>query len=232
MADPTRYVMLICSLPYHGPLFTAKRTPLSRIQLERRLVLLDPEDKALLGRIERVLQWDQIETGLPDATLIARTRELMDELRQPGLREAVQSRMELRTVVAALRLRHMGEGPPDDPASLGYGSWVKHICAHWHDPSFALSRTFKWLPRAETHIAAAEPLALEKLLLQEVWTHLGRLADHHFFDFTAVVIYVLRWNVIDRWTRYHAEDARARFDDLVEEALGEHAELFAADNDG
>jgi len=232
MADPTRYVMLIASLPYHGPLFTAKRTPLSRIQLERRLAMLEPEDKALLARIERVLQWDQIETGLADSDLIARTHALMDDLSEPGLREAVQSRMELRTVVAALRRRQMGQGPPNDSESLGYGRWVRHIRAHWHEPAFGLARTFKWLPQAEAHIAAGEALALEKLLLQEVWTQLGHLSDHHAFDFTAVVIYVLRWNVIDRWTRYHAEDAKARYADLLDEALGVHADLFPAQHHG
>jgi len=232
MADPTHYVMLIASLPYHGPLFTAKRTPLSRIQLERRLEMLEPEDKALLARIERVLQWDQIETGLADSDLIARTHDLMAELREPGLREAIQTRMELRTAVAALRRRQMGQGPPPDPGSLGYGRWVRHICAHWHEPSFGLARTFKWLLQAEAYIADCEALALEKLLLQEVWTHLGRLSDHHAFDFTAVVIYVLRWNVIDRWTRYHADDAKSRFDDLVEESLGGHADLFAVQHHG
>jgi hypothetical protein len=224
--------MLICSLPYHGPLFMAKRTPMSRIQLERRLEMLEPEDKALLARIERVLQWDQIETGLADSDLIARADALMAELREPGLREAVQSRMELRTAVGALRRRQMGQEPPDDPDSLGYGRWVKHIRMHWREPSFGLARTFKWLPQAEAYIAEGEALDLEKLLLQEVWSHLGRLSDRHAFDFTAVVIYVLRWNVIDRWTRYHAADAGARFDDLVAEALGGHANLFAAEDHG
>jgi hypothetical protein len=39
-----------------------------------------------------------------------------------------------------------------------------------------------------------------------------------------VVIYVLRWDLIARWTGQDGEAALARFDGLVEAGLGEWAE--------
>lgn len=218
--------MLICSLPYHGPLFAAKRTPLSRIQLDRRLRLLHDDDRALLQRIEALIQWDQIDTDLGDAELIRRADALMAELSDPTLRQAVLSRLELRTAVAALRRRHLGQGPPRDPAKLGYGRYVRRICQNWEQPAFGLAHLYHWLPDAEAHLADGDPLSLEKLLLHRVWSGLGRLSQGHDFDFTAVVLYVLRWDVIDRWTRYDGQAATARYDSLLADALGPHADLF------
>jgi hypothetical protein len=60
---------------------------------------------------------------------------------------------------------------------------------------------------------------LERLLLGAVWSHLERLSDGHYLDFEAVVIYVLRWDMIARWTTYDGDEAVRRFDELVEQAM-------------
>jgi hypothetical protein len=44
-------------------------------------------------------------------------------------------------------------------------------------------------------------------------------SDGHYLDFEAVVIYVLRWDMIARWTTYDGEEAARRFDELVEQAM-------------
>ncbi len=46
------YITLLTSLPYHGELFGEQQTPISRIQLESRLRLLEPEDAVTLDAIE------------------------------------------------------------------------------------------------------------------------------------------------------------------------------------
>ncbi len=61
----------------------------------------------------------------------------------------------------------------------------------------------------------AIPSHLERLLLATIWNHLERLSDGHHFDFAAVVIYVMRWDLVARWTGYHGEEAAQRFDALV-----------------
>ncbi len=225
--EDTRYVTLMSGLPYHGPLFAAKRTPLSRIQLERRLRLLHEDDRTLLARIEGLLKWDRIDTGLDDAALIREADALLASLREPTLHAAVRERIELRTLVAALRRRHLGQGSPSDPATLGHGRWIRAIRRNWRLPAFGLAHAFPWLPEAERLLDASDPLGLEKLLLHEAWTRLGRLSQGHAFDFPAVVLYVLRWDIIDRWVRYDGEAAARRYDALLRGSLGAHANLFA-----
>ena len=48
----------------------------------------------------------------------------------------------------------------------------------------------------------------------------------HQFDFEAVVIYVVKWSIVERWGRYNSAGAARRFEELTESALGEHAALF------
>ena len=63
------------------------------------------------------------------------------------------------------------------------------------------------------------PVELERLLLDVVWRDLERRSEGHEFDFEAVLLYCLRWEVIARWTRYTSEAATTRFDHLVREGL-------------
>ncbi|MFC6669187.1 hypothetical protein [Marinobacterium aestuariivivens] len=83
-----------------------------------------------------------------------------------------------------------------------------------------------WLRQAEQLLADDDPVGLERLLLQQVWQQLDRAGQDHWFDFVAVVVYVLRWNLIDRWVGYSAEIAARRFDSLVDSGLGRFADIF------
>jgi hypothetical protein len=225
--------MLMSSLPFHGRLFERTRTPLSRPALERRLGLLEPGDRALLAEVERVVQWDAIDTRADDAEMVARAGEVLGRLRQAGtgdLHDAVRHRLEMRTAVAALRRRRMGLGPPA-PAEgpWGVGRWTERIAARWAEPDLGLARAFPWIARAGELIAADEPLALERLLLGRAWEDIARRGADHRFDLTAVVLYVLRWNIVDRWTRMDAREAAERFDALLAEGLGAFADPLAGE---
>ena len=84
-----------------------------------------------------------------------------------------------------------------------------------------------WLPQAAGLLASGQALALERLLLERAWRHHSRLQVGHYFDFVAVVIYVLKWNMVARWSRISQQGARDRFLQLVDAGLGHHS-AFAA----
>ena len=81
------------------------------------------------------------------------------------------------------------------------------------------------LIEADRLMKQEDTVALERLLLEQAALGLDRRAGEHLFDFEAVVIYVLKWNIIDRWVRYNAEAAARRFQDLTDSALGEYANM-------
>jgi hypothetical protein len=211
--------MLLSSLPYHGELFGAKQTPLSRIRLRQRLGLLDPTDAACLAKITSLFDWYRYRMEHTDADLIQRAKALVPTIENEFVRDLILWRLELRTVVAALRRRHRGETAPADDVPWGLGRWVAHLRRHWSEPLFRLERVFPWLGEAKGRLEADDALGLERVLLQTVWDHLERIADGHHFDFEAVVIYALRWDLIARWTRYQPEPATQRFVEMVEAGM-------------
>ena len=227
MGDSMQYAMLITSLPWLGPLFAADQTPLSRLRLENRLRHLDAKDAAALSELTSVLHWIHLDLDLNEAQLIQRVQELETNWGDGFLSHLLRFRLELRTAVAALRRRRRGEKEaPVHP--WGYGRWVKHIERYWSEPGFRLQRVFPWIEEAEQLIEKRDSRALERLQMTVVWNHLTGISIGHEFDFEAVVIYVMRWDLLVRWSSAKGEAARERFDQLVDAGLGKYAHLFSA----
>jgi len=219
MTVADRYTMLISSLPAHAPLFSAKLTPLSRIRLEERLRMLTLEDAAQLELVQGALDWGRISDAENDGEIYELSRSTLQSLRSGFLREIVRDRLELRTVVAALRRRRLGAAPPDTREHWGFGRWLAQIRRNWKDPTFQLEPVFPWASEANRLLQSGHWVELERLLLGYVWTDLGRRSEGHYFDLEAVVIYVLRWNLVARWTGYEAHVAGERFRELVAQAM-------------
>ncbi len=225
MSDPDAYVMLITSLPTPGPLFLEKQPPLSRLKLDQRLRVLTPQDAVTLRRVENALDWRQCPISLSEQDMIDRGREALSEIDNATLRLIVRDRLEMRTCVAALRRRARGEGPPGVDVPWGFGRWVGHIARHWTEPGFRLDRIFPWIREADRLLREDDPVAFERLHLEEAYKLLKRYGGEHPFDFEAVVIYVLKWTIVDTWARSNAEAAARRFEDLTRAGLGAFAEL-------
>jgi hypothetical protein len=214
-----RYTMLISSLPYHESLFGAKRAPLSRIRLRQRQHLLDEADLACLRIVADLLEWSHHGMERRDEEIIARAKAVLPTLESAFARELIVWRLELRTVSAALRRRHRGQPAPPSHEIWGYGRWLGHIRRHWSEPHFRLERVYPWLPEARTLLEAGDTLGMERLLLSINWEHLERVAVGHDFDFEAVLIYSLRWDLVARWTGYSGDEAAIRFEEMLEAGM-------------
>lgn len=219
MSGSHRYAMLISSLPYHGALFGVRRAPLSRIRLRQRQRLLDEPDRACLRIVANLLEWSRHGMGRSDAEIIAMAKAALPKLDNAFARDLVVWRLELRTVVAALRHRQRGHAVPTGRDSWGYGRWLGHIRRHWSEPQFRLERVYPWLAEARTLLEAGDAHGLERLLMNAVWEHLDRMSEGHHFDFEAVLIYSMRWDLVAHWTAYRGDEAAARFEEMVRQGL-------------
>jgi hypothetical protein len=226
MVDNYRYATLLASLPHLKPPFVSQLTPLSRLKLENRLSMLDERDWATLQQIEDVLQRSRQPMERTDADIVAAAQELMQALKSSVLREIVSSRLDYRTIVVALRRRKRGESAPPPGQPWGYGRWVSHIMRYWNQPAFQLDILFPWVLEANRLLNENDAIGLERLLLKVAWDDLERFSQEHRFDFEAVVIYVLRWDLVARWTSYNREAATKRFAALVDTGLEEFAKVF------
>lgn len=216
---PQRYPTLLASLPDLGDPARASTAPISRLRLDRRLALLEADDAALLRRIEGVLQWSHQPLVRTEAEIVAEGEALLAELGDDVLGELVAHRLELRTLVAALRRRAAGEAPPAPGEHWGFGPWLRRVPERWNDAAFGLAGVHPWLPEAERMLRRGDATGLERLLLGLAWERLSRATVGHDFDFPAVVIYVLKWNILDRWTGAVPGPATARFERLAAQAL-------------
>ncbi|MEM8732484.1 MAG: hypothetical protein AAGF79_21455 [Pseudomonadota bacterium] len=225
MSDPDAYITLMASLPDSERLFVAKQPPLSRLRLERRLKALSPEDGGTLRLMEEALDWRRFDLDVTDAEATARAKHALARVRQPSLQAVLRDRLDVRTIVAALRRRQQGEAAP--PPGWGASRFSGQIAARWGEPTFGLETTYPWLRTAHALLDAKDSLGFERLILDETHKMMRRRGAAHYFDIEAVVIYVLIWNIFDRWARSNAEAATRRFHAMAEAALGDHAAEFA-----
>ncbi len=226
MSDPDAYITLISGLPRPEALFRAKRPPLSRLKLDRRLRVLAPGDAEVLKLVEDVLDWTVLPITMTDAEIVARARAAMEKIENETVRLILRDRLETRTCIAALRRRHRGGQAPAHGTVWGYGRWVTHITRNWTETSFRLDGVFPWLREADKLLKGGDTMALQRLILEQSWKNVRRHAGEHAFDFEAVVIYVLEWDIVDSLVRYDVEAAAKRFEALAEAGLGEYAALF------
>ena len=241
--NPDQYLTLLSGLPANISLFSAKKTPVSRLKLEQKLVTLEPQHRRLLTDIESVLQWGYLSPQMKhdqnkaDALQpVERIKKVLASVTDRPLNTLVRDKLDFRSLVGALRHRH------DDPANVLSGDWTvsrfkQNIEANWQEPYFRLEHACPWLVEAKQYIDNDEPLLLEKLLLQTAWQHLSRPPSGSAtgsagqeFSFYAVVVYVLKWNIVERWTRYDSDAASQRFQQLIQSGLNSLPQDFQGDS--
>lgn len=221
MTYPTscKYTMLMASLPPHKKLlFDDNQVSLSRIQLNNRLTLLDDQDAADLLKIEGLLHWSHLKIDL-DQTFVQQTIESIASIDNDFIKNIIIWRLELRIILATLRMRHQGQKTPPAKKIFGFDYWYFIITKYWDEPDLGLSKQLPWLAEANELLITNQSFELEKFLFSVVWEHYHRQNFGHYFNFEAVIIYVLRWDIISRWNRNNKELAVKRFNNLVDIGL-------------
>ena len=219
--DDFKYTLLLSSLPLQpANLFSTKILPISRIQLDKRLTLLDADDSEDLARIERLLHWPKMQES-NDENVVKTGMAELEQIRSQFLHDIVLWRLELRTILTALRRKHAGETAPPVESFFGFGNRLHLIRRNWQKPDFGLGQALPWLKQSQQLMADNQTLALDKLMLNLNWQYYARLSRGHYFDFPAVVLYVLRWDLIHRWVSYDQDRALLRFNELVCAAMAD-----------
>jgi len=108
------------------------------------------------------------------------------------------------------------------------GPWTRDVARRYADPDFGLEHVLPWLPSARQLLDTGDAVGLERLLFGLVWDELERMTCDDRQGFGAVLAYVFKWDLADRWLRRDAALALRRLDTLAVEALGAYAQPFAA----
>ena len=219
-----RYYQLIASLPALPDFRRTRLLPISRRRLEERLALLHKDDLNELMRAERLVSWHRQPVSRTTEQIVAMYDEVMATIRNRELKNVVDFRMNMRTVMVALRLRRRGKSAP---AGLwGTGPYTRIIESRWTEPEFGLVAVFPWIPEAQAFLDQGDAMELEQLLMGQSWKKLSQIADLHPFGFEQVFSFTYKWDILHRWLSYDAEKARKRFEELILEVTSDHQELF------
>ncbi|MHC4236387.1 MAG: DUF2764 family protein [Planctomycetota bacterium] len=220
-----RYYQLVASLPALPDFGRARLLPLGRRRLEERLALLHSDDLEELMRAERLVSWRRQPVTRTTEQIVAMYDEVMATTRNRDLRIMVDFRMNMRTVMVALRLRRQGRRAPS--GRWGTGPYTRIIEARWAEPEFGLVAIFPWIPEAQAFLDQGDAMALEQLLMGQSWKKLGQIADARPFGFEQVFAFTYKWDILHRWLFYDGEKARERFEELISEVTIDHQNLFA-----
>ena len=219
MSEAFQYVTLVASLPHLRPIFTQAHLPLSRYRLNQRLEMLNADHRAALTHVETLVGWAGVGDEPTDTVLMARFAAAERDLSEyPTLVDLLRLRIETHMLVGALRLRRDG-ADASSTSGWGQGRVARTIWANWTDPVFALSTPHGWLREAQGPVAQGDHIALERIVLQEVFGQIARASANHAFDFEAVALYVLRFQIVERWQRYDSDRARTRLSSLLDATL-------------
>jgi hypothetical protein len=215
------YYTLIASLPPLPVHVDVERMPITRERLGSRASMLEPGDRVIIQQLFDFLHWDRQSLERTDEDVIRQYNKVMATVQNPLAREIIDLTMNARTILAALRRRRRGLEPP-----RGVGRWVEYIRRHWQHPTFALDLHYPWIAEVDRLHAAGDTLAVQRILLESGWRYWKRRADEYFFSFEAVLLYVIRWEVLYRWVHRDADVGAQKFEALLLETLGDYANLY------
>jgi len=216
--------MLVSSLPQLPARFDAGRLPISWPTLRDRLRMLEPDDSQITRQVGLYFLWDRQPLDRTDDEVIDRYQELMRTSTNDLVRHLVRSRTEIRLILSCIRRRTAGLGAPkwiDRVADRD--SPLSHLRSHWLDPNFNLGIHYRWVEAFRKQLDAGDILEAQRVVFTERWNDWTRIAEKQTFAFEAIIAYLVRWEIIDRWTSQNADVGKARFNKLIEETLGEHA---------
>jgi len=220
-----RYYQLVASLPALPDFRQTKLLPLSRRRLEERLSLLHADDLEELMRAERLVSWHRQPVSRTTEEIVAMYDDVVAHNRTRALRDIVDFRMNMRTVMVALRLRRQGRAAPC--GRWGTGPYTRMIKSRWTEAEFGLGAVFPWIPEAQAFLDQGDAMELEKLMMGQSWKKLSQISDAHPFGFEQVFAFAYKWDILHRWLSYDADTARDRFEELILEVTSDHQDLFS-----
>ncbi|MBT8138594.1 MAG: DUF2764 family protein [Gammaproteobacteria bacterium] len=227
---PPDYTELICSLPHLVDPFKYQRQSISFVQLQKRMNMLQYDDYRWISQFLRLFYWGEIRLDVDEEQLVRAANRFMDEVPCPDIKYWLLWRMDVRTIIAALRRRRDGETAPLTN-DWGFGRYLHHIRSNWSAPCFKLEHRFTFLPQVNQLLAAGESYSLEKVLLEAIWDFFSNCSPRNSNGLAMVVLYLLKWNLIEQWSQCNSTTGAERFDNLVTSCMPQTLDFNKVSND-
>ena len=215
------YYTLIASLPPLKKFDQAERLPINMERLRERLTILGQEDAKLVDSVASFIIWHRQPMERSDKEMLVVYKQLIESIDNPMIKEMINLRIDIRTIVVALRRRYRGLPAPKSGELWGMGRWVQHIEKYWDDQNLRLAAVYPWIPQVREYLENGNALELERLQMNQVWEGVDRLEDQNYFGIDVIFSYLFKWDMMQRWLANDVESAKIRFDELVSEVISD-----------
>lgn len=214
------YYSLMTSLPRYAISYKTSERHLSRIQLEKRFRLLEENTKRYLDEVEWLLWQSWFMPGLTLNELQSRSARILSE--SPELiKELLFSFLNLRTVLTAFSVRQAEPESKAGSIALLRGTMREQILKNWQKEDFGLGNLYPKMKAILQFAQVNQASLAEESILNLLWQLLDKFENGHYFDLMAVIIYLLRWNIVDYWSSFDVNQALAKINEMIKTLLKE-----------
>lgn len=213
------YYTLVCSLPRLVYFEQAELLPISGERLHLRLSMLTPEDLSEFVAAQDFVSWHKLALQATTSEIGEKFLQLQKSCKNSVLCDYVEFIMQLKTVLAALRLRLAGKQISLEEAR--YFKLQRWLLNNWDDANFKLERVVPWVVPLAEYVQKDDAVNAEKLLMHTAWQQLARINDLSMFGFEAVFSFMFRWDIVRTWLSFKSDAAATSFHTLIEEIINE-----------
>lgn len=222
MSNNVKYVDLITSLPYNGNLFSSKEIPISRIRLDIFLNRLEEEDLRTLLKYEKIINSHATYRDIKDQIFFNKVGDFLEKISNNLIKELLTERTKLIILIGFLRKKVLDEKIEYNIKSETFSSFISYLKNHSELPDLGLSHKYPWIIQLIKLMKEGNSVAAERIILAFIWKYLFKISCIYEFNFEAIILYITRWNIIERWVNYNSEEAKKRMVTITDNILEDY----------
>lgn len=224
MSHNCQYVQLLSALPRLPAPGVIKYLPISQILLDRRLQMLTEGHLQILEELVALMQWQGRRISM-DIKGFSQRLHSVRALNQK-FHDLIGYFFQLHLVVRCLSLKFNQQNeakgtrlPELYDIDFNGENLARTILANWSKDYFGVQYRFPWIKEVDNLLQQGDVFAVERLLINDWWRCLELQLASEFYSFKAVVIYVLKWHLVNHWLSYSQAEAGKRFNEEVTQTM-------------
>ncbi len=190
-----KYFSQISSMPYLGDLFKLEELPIHRKQMAILLRDIEPEDQDYMHSIEIFFVPREDNFNIRNEAYITQLENLLAKAPSITLYNLILEMHAIDIVVKSLAARHAEFS--NNLVATSNNSDVQNISnqisLNHKRPYYAMEFQRPWVKSAHALLHENNVFGLQRLILDVKWKLLASFASYNYFNFEALVIYVLKW---------------------------------------
>ena len=213
-SSPALYITLVASLPAIEWLDGG--TPLlSELSMRQRLLMVPAQERELLQGIGDTLLGVERSVTLSQQQVESWWQQLQQHPKLDDFNGFVDNLLRLRTVVAALRVRHQ----QSDDDSWAFHPIAREIERNWEKEAFGLGSRWPEVGSVVELIEKGDALELYDWWYTTLWELAKQREQGHIFDLEAIAFYLVRWRLATDFRRANESGGQRRFMQGVEKMV-------------